>query len=96
MTLFAEISPRIAAPIKKTRAARGRLIFAFDATASREATWDIAVQLQAAMFEEAASIGVLREQTSRHAGIVAELENELSELAGYHPEMFVRHARPLS
>ena len=41
------------------RRSRGRLIFALDATASREAIWDIAAQLQARMFEEAAKIGGL-------------------------------------
>ena len=38
---------------------RGRLIFAVDATASREATWNIARDLQAKMFIEAAPIGKL-------------------------------------
>jgi hypothetical protein len=35
------------------------LIFALDATGSREPTWDMAAQLQAQMFEEAAKIGGL-------------------------------------
>jgi hypothetical protein len=38
---------------------RGRLIFALDATASREATWDKASQLQAEMFQTVAAIGGL-------------------------------------
>jgi hypothetical protein len=38
---------------------RGRLIFALDATASREPTWDIARELQAKMFREAAPLGQL-------------------------------------
>ena len=38
---------------------RGRLIFALDATASRERTWDTACTLQADMFREAASAGGL-------------------------------------
>ena len=33
---------------------RGRLIFALDATASRQPTWDTACELQADMFREAA------------------------------------------
>jgi hypothetical protein len=37
----------------------GRLIFALDATASREATWDRAAMVQAAMFDETAAIGAL-------------------------------------
>jgi hypothetical protein len=38
---------------------RGRLIFAIDATGSREPTWDIACQLQGEMFQEVAMIGGL-------------------------------------
>jgi hypothetical protein len=38
---------------------RGRLIFALDATASRQPTWDLACALQAQMFEEATRIGSL-------------------------------------
>src|SRR6478672_9697372 len=39
--------------------ARGRLLFALDATVSRQPTWDTACTLQADMFREAASIGGL-------------------------------------
>lgn len=38
---------------------RGRLIFALDATASREPTWDRACRLQGEMFEATASLGGL-------------------------------------
>jgi hypothetical protein len=38
---------------------RGRLIFALDATASRQATWDQASHLQAQMFETVANVGGL-------------------------------------
>src|ERR1700693_6105150 len=38
---------------------RGRLIFALDATMSRQPTWDSACTLQADMFREAASAGGL-------------------------------------
>jgi hypothetical protein len=41
------------------RGTRGRLIFALDATMSRQPTWDMACQLQAEMFREAAAIGGL-------------------------------------
>lgn len=37
----------------------GRLIFAMDATMSREATWQQAIEIQASMFDEAARIGGL-------------------------------------
>src|SRR4051794_1796660 len=56
----------IAAFVAKARAmsphsadARGRLIFALDATMSRQPTWDMACALQADMFREAASVGTL-------------------------------------
>lgn len=62
-------SARVAALIAKTRATRGRLIFALDATASREPTWDMAAQLQAMMFEEAAKIGGLDIQLLYYRGI---------------------------
>jgi hypothetical protein len=38
---------------------RGRLVFALDATMSRQPTWDLACTLQADMFREAASLGSL-------------------------------------
>jgi hypothetical protein len=43
-------------------AARGRMIFALDATMSRQATWDIACALQGEMFSAAASVGNLSVQ----------------------------------
>src|SRR6476660_8721184 len=43
----------------QTGGKRGRLIFALDATMSRQPTWDSACALQADMFREAASIGGL-------------------------------------
>jgi hypothetical protein len=39
--------------------ARGRLVFALDATMSRQPTWDTACKLQADMFKEAARVGGL-------------------------------------
>jgi hypothetical protein len=62
MTLPTQLSPRVAALLKKVQANPARLIFALDATGSRESTWDLASQLQAAMFEEAAKIGGLNVQ----------------------------------
>lgn len=38
---------------------KGRLVFALDATMSRQPTWDMACALQANMFKEAASLGSL-------------------------------------
>ena len=59
--------PEIETFIEKVRALgpatatghRGRLIFALDATMSRQPTWDSACALQADMFREAAGIGGL-------------------------------------
>jgi hypothetical protein len=48
---------------------RGRLIFALDATASREATWDTACKLQADMFRQAANAGGLDLQLVYYRGI---------------------------
>jgi hypothetical protein len=47
---------------------RGRLIFALDATMSRQPTWDTACRLQADMFREAASIGGLDVQLVYYRG----------------------------
>src|SRR6201999_4501835 len=59
-------SEDIAAFVAKARAmsphaagGRGRLVFALDATMSRQPTWDMACTLQADMFREAASVGSL-------------------------------------
>ncbi|WP_205520652.1 VWA domain-containing protein [Propylenella binzhouense] len=43
-------------------AARGRLVFALDATMSRQPTWDLACALQAGMFDAAGSVGGLSVQ----------------------------------
>src|SRR5689334_1736006 len=63
----AAVRPEVAAFLDKvkslgptvTAGARGRLIFALDATMSRQPTWDTACTLQADMFREAASTGGL-------------------------------------
>src|ERR1700728_4446527 len=48
---------------------RGRLIFALDATMSRQPTWDQACVLQAEMFREAASVGGLDVQLVYYRGL---------------------------
>ncbi|MCB4768417.1 VWA domain-containing protein [Ancylobacter sp. Lp-2] len=48
---------------------RGRLIFALDATMSRQPTWDLACTLQAGMFDEAAAIGGLDMQLVYYRGL---------------------------
>jgi hypothetical protein len=49
--------------------ARGRLIFALDATMSRQQTWDLACELQGEMFEAAAGAGGLSVQLVYFRGI---------------------------
>src|SRR3981081_3956470 len=48
---------------------RGRLIFALDATMSRQPMWDSACHLQADMFREAAAIGGLDVQLVYYRGL---------------------------
>jgi hypothetical protein len=47
---------------------RGRLIFALDATASREPTWDQAMRIQSAMFTETRDLGGLEVQLCFYRG----------------------------
>ena len=56
--------------IGRTRAGgkSGRLMFAMDATASREPSWDQACHLQSEMFHEAMSIGSLEVQLTYYRG----------------------------
>jgi len=55
-------------PVVKAAGEVGRLIFAMDATASREPTWDHACHLQAQMFAETASVGGLAIQLCYYRG----------------------------
>ncbi|MEQ8964231.1 MAG: VWA domain-containing protein [Azospirillaceae bacterium] len=57
-----------ATPARAPTGKRGRLIFALDATASREPTWDRACHLQAEMFEATAEIGGLDVQLVFYRG----------------------------
>src|SRR6516165_9100346 len=61
---------KVRAPVSRnaTMGARGRLIFALDATESRQPTWDIACELQAEMFQEVAGIGGLDVQLVYYRG----------------------------
>jgi hypothetical protein len=56
----------LAPPVEPGR--RGRLLFALDATLSRQPTWDAACQLQAEMFRETAKIGGLDVQLVYYRG----------------------------
>ena len=55
-------------PATRAGGERGRLIFAMDATASREPTWDRACQIQAEMFSETAALGGLDIQLCYYRG----------------------------
>ena len=73
----ASARPEIEAFIKRARTlgaalepgTRGRLIFALDATMSRQPTWDSACKLQSEMFREVASIGGLDVQLVYFRGL---------------------------
>lgn len=56
-------------PVRKPASRTGRLIFAMDATASREPTWDQACHIQAQMFEETAALGGLSIQLCYYRGL---------------------------
>ncbi len=57
-----------ATPAVKPAGERGRLIFAMDATASREPTWDHACHIQAEMFKETDALGGLEIQLAYYRG----------------------------
>lgn len=56
------------APVVKPAGQRGRLIFALDATASRQPTWDRAAHIQTQMFTETVSLGGLEIQLCFYRG----------------------------
>lgn len=87
---------------------RGRLIFALDATMSRQPTWDAACQLQAEMFKETAAIGGLDVQlvyfrgfgecrASKWVGDPSDLANLMTRIdcRGGHTQIckVLKHAR---
>ncbi len=60
---------KVAAAPNPVRSERGRLVFALDATASREATWRRAQAIQADMFQAAARVGTLDVQLVYYRGM---------------------------
>ena len=58
-----------ATPRRGPTGARGRLIFALDATGSREPTWDQAMRIQSAMFTETRDLGGLEVQLCFYRGV---------------------------
>jgi hypothetical protein len=63
---FVEAARKTPAP---SQGGRGRLIFALDATMSRQPTWDLAQALQAKMFQTAAGLGGLEVQLVYYRGL---------------------------
>ena len=57
-----------ATPMQRPAGRRGRLLFAIDATASREPTWDMACQIQSEMFSATDGIGGLEVQLAFYRG----------------------------
>jgi hypothetical protein len=68
-SLPAQPSKRVQAFLDRARTARrGRVIFAVDATGSREHAWDLASKLQVEMFQEATRLGSLDVQLVHFGG----------------------------
>ena len=55
-------------PMQRPAGRRGRLVFAIDATASREPTWDMACQIQSEMFSSTDDLGGLEVQLAFYRG----------------------------
>lgn len=60
---------QVAATPRRAGGRRGGLIFALDATASRQPTWDRAAELQAEMFKVSAALGSLDVQLCHYRGM---------------------------
>lgn len=65
----ADFVARIKTMSPATEAGRGRLIFAMDATMSREPTWDLALGLQGDMFQAVKAVGGLDVQLVYFRGV---------------------------
>ena len=55
-------------PLIAQTASKGRLIFAMDATASRQPTWDLATEIQGEMFSATSDAGGLSIQLAFYRG----------------------------
>ena len=76
---FVEAAKKVPAP---AQSGRGRLIFALDATMSRQPTWDLAQTLQAKMFQAAAGLGGLDVQLVYFRGHETNAGRRISSRAG--------------
>ncbi len=79
-----------ATPRQGPAGTRGRLIFAMDATASREPTWDQAAQIQSAMFADTRALGGLEVQLCYYRGF---REFDASDWIGDSPSLLKRMNR---
>lgn len=79
-----------AMPAARPAAGRGRLIFAMDATASRQPSWDQACKIQGEMFEATAALGGLDVQLVFYRGFKeCKASKWLSTAAALHAAMRV-------
>ena len=75
-------------PSVRTEMGRGRLVFALDATASREPTWDRASRIQGEMFEATAGLGGLEIQLVFYRGFAeCKASRWMSRAADLHAAM---------
>lgn len=79
-----------ATPRQGPAGTRGRLVFAMDATASREPTWDQAAQIQSAMFADTRALGGLEVQLCYYRGF---REFDASDWIGDSPTLLKRMSR---
>ena len=70
-------------PVPRNAGKSGRLIFALDATASRQATWDISMDIQAQMFSESSMIGRLSVQLVYYRGFKEFFAGQFSSDSSY-------------
>lgn len=66
---FLRQAAQVPAPARKAGETRGRLIFALDATASRQPAWDQAARIQGEMFAATRSLGGLELQLAFFRGL---------------------------
>src|SRR5215472_2552004 len=83
-------SARVSAFLGKMGVGTKRLIFAIDATMSRQETWDSACRLQSEMFAEADKIGGLEVQLIYYRGLSEYRASHWTESAAELSNLMVR------
>ncbi|MEO0436334.1 MAG: hypothetical protein AAF098_05455 [Pseudomonadota bacterium] len=83
--------------LQRFHAGRSRLIFAIDATASRQPTWDLACSLQADMFKASADVASLAIQLAYYRGLgeihFSRWQSDPNELANSMSQVFCAAGR---